>query len=159
MLEPCFSNFALSLCVWLQNFGCKRSVIELNGILLTDVLALAASIGELTTHTRRARTAMWCALQMASNDVPHLRGRPRPSAIMAKMAAAEGYLKTDGEGQTEGQIPGQTQGQEVTGEVASDVTEPKAEKVEEAEAAKMAQQDTEDNNNNETKEPIDQIPT
>lgn len=35
-----------------------------------DVLALAAAIGELTTHTRRARTAQWCALQSASRDVP-----------------------------------------------------------------------------------------
>ncbi|XP_064643556.1 uncharacterized protein LOC135497655 [Lineus longissimus] len=35
-----------------------------------DVLALAASISELTTHTRQARTAMWCALQMSSKDRP-----------------------------------------------------------------------------------------
>lgn len=44
-----------------------------------DVLALAASINELTTHTRRARTAMWCALQMSSQDLPQIRtlGLPR----------------------------------------------------------------------------------
>lgn len=35
-----------------------------------DVLLLAAAIGELTTLTRHARTALWCALQMASCDVP-----------------------------------------------------------------------------------------
>ena len=38
--------------------------------LVLDVLALAAAIGELTSHTRRARTAQWCALQTASRDVP-----------------------------------------------------------------------------------------
>jgi hypothetical protein len=37
-----------------------------------DVLALAASIGELTAHTRRARTANWCALQMADRENPRL---------------------------------------------------------------------------------------
>ena len=52
---------------------------------LVDVLALAASIGELTIHTRKARTAMWCALQMSGKDVPQLRmlsassGIPQPS--------------------------------------------------------------------------------
>ncbi|NXI44728.1 MEIOC protein, partial [Galbula dea] len=30
-----------------------------------DVLALAAAVGELAASTRRARTALWCALQMA----------------------------------------------------------------------------------------------
>ena len=35
-----------------------------------DVLALAISIEELMTRTRRARTAMWCALQCASQDLP-----------------------------------------------------------------------------------------
>ena len=34
------------------------------------MLALAAAINELTEHTRRARTAMWCGLQMASRDMP-----------------------------------------------------------------------------------------
>lgn len=37
-----------------------------------DVLALAASIGELTAHTKRARTATWCALQMADRENPRL---------------------------------------------------------------------------------------
>ncbi|XP_070175038.1 serine-rich adhesin for platelets-like [Littorina saxatilis] len=37
-----------------------------------DVLALAASIGELTAHTKRARTANWCALQMADKENPRL---------------------------------------------------------------------------------------
>nr|QKY64626.1 CLOCK [Haliotis discus hannai] len=35
-----------------------------------DVLALAASISELTAHTRRARTATWCALQMSDKENP-----------------------------------------------------------------------------------------
>lgn len=35
---------------------------------VVDVLALAASIGELTTLCRKARTANWCALQMADKD-------------------------------------------------------------------------------------------
>ncbi|XP_006819408.1 meiosis-specific coiled-coil domain-containing protein MEIOC-like [Saccoglossus kowalevskii] len=30
-----------------------------------DVLALAASIQELTGHTRKSRTALWCSLQMS----------------------------------------------------------------------------------------------
>ncbi|KAK3607927.1 hypothetical protein CHS0354_006521 [Potamilus streckersoni] len=37
-----------------------------------DVLALAASIAELTALTRRARTATWCALQMADKNNPQL---------------------------------------------------------------------------------------
>ena len=39
-------------------------------LYVLDVLALAAAINELSSHTRRARTGMWCALQMSSNDVP-----------------------------------------------------------------------------------------
>ncbi|XP_064595252.1 uncharacterized protein LOC135461901 [Liolophura sinensis] len=38
-----------------------------------DVLGLATSIGMLSVSTRRARTATWCALQMASKDVPDKR--------------------------------------------------------------------------------------
>lgn len=34
----------------------------------TDVLALAASIGELSILCRKARTANWCALQLADKD-------------------------------------------------------------------------------------------
>ncbi|XP_013385216.1 uncharacterized protein LOC106155100 isoform X2 [Lingula anatina] len=34
-----------------------------------DVLALAAAIHELTTHTRRARTALWCGLQMTTKGI------------------------------------------------------------------------------------------
>ncbi|KAK7485077.1 hypothetical protein BaRGS_00023716, partial [Batillaria attramentaria] len=41
-----------------------------------DVLALAASIGELTAHTKRARTATWCALQMADKENPRLTTVP-----------------------------------------------------------------------------------
>ena len=55
---------------------------------LSDVLALATSINELTNHTRRARTAMWCALQTSLKDIPasslhHLR----PSELAAHDAA------------------------------------------------------------------------
>ena len=57
--------------------------------ILVDVLALATSINELTTHTRRSRTAMWCALQTSMKDVPasslhHLR----PSELAAHDAAS-----------------------------------------------------------------------
>ncbi|KAK6182917.1 hypothetical protein SNE40_010492 [Patella caerulea] len=38
-----------------------------------DVLALATSICELTAHIKRARTATWCALQMADKRNPLLR--------------------------------------------------------------------------------------
>ncbi len=54
-------------------------------MFILDVLALAASIGELTTHTRRARTAMWCALQMSSKDIPQFGIRLRPSEMLAHM--------------------------------------------------------------------------
>ncbi|KAH3699664.1 uncharacterized protein LOC127859462 [Dreissena polymorpha] len=37
-----------------------------------DILALSAAISELTVLTRRARTANWCALQMATIDNPNL---------------------------------------------------------------------------------------
>ncbi|XP_069119556.1 uncharacterized protein [Argopecten irradians] len=37
-----------------------------------DVLALAASISELTALARRARTATWCALQISDKDNPTL---------------------------------------------------------------------------------------
>jgi hypothetical protein len=35
-----------------------------------DVLGLAASLGDLTFDLRRARTALWCSLQLASCDLP-----------------------------------------------------------------------------------------
>ncbi|XP_041371865.1 uncharacterized protein LOC121385306 isoform X2 [Gigantopelta aegis] len=38
-----------------------------------DVLALAASIGELTAHTRSARTGTWSALQMADKENPRIQ--------------------------------------------------------------------------------------
>ena len=53
----------LTYCVWRHNLPHVP-------LLLADVLALAAAIGELTTHTRSARTAQWCALQMSLNDMP-----------------------------------------------------------------------------------------
>ena len=37
-----------------------------------DVLALAASISELSELTRKARTAQWCALQVADKENPSL---------------------------------------------------------------------------------------
>jgi len=39
---------------------------------ITDVLALASALNELGYHTRRARTALWCSLQLASRDLPHI---------------------------------------------------------------------------------------
>ena len=54
--------------------------------LLPDVLALAAAIGELTSHTRSARTAQWCALQMSLNDMP-LECRRAIDASVANAAA------------------------------------------------------------------------
>ena len=38
----------------------------------TDVIALTAAISELTVLARKARTANWCALQMAHKDNPNL---------------------------------------------------------------------------------------
>lgn len=38
--------------------------------LCADVLALAEGLDELTFHTREARTALWCALQLSSTDLP-----------------------------------------------------------------------------------------
>lgn len=40
--------------------------------VISDILALAAAISELSVLARRARTANWCALQMASKDNPSL---------------------------------------------------------------------------------------
>jgi len=34
------------------------------------VLALAAALGDLTTELRRARTVLWCCLQLGSCDLP-----------------------------------------------------------------------------------------
>ena len=50
------------------------------------MLALAAAIGELTSHTRSARTAQWCALQMSLNDMP-LECRRAIDASVANAAA------------------------------------------------------------------------
>jgi len=35
---------------------------------LSDIVALAAAVTELLSHTRRARTALWCAVQMTSAE-------------------------------------------------------------------------------------------
>lgn len=37
-----------------------------------DIVALSAAISELTTLARKARTANWCALQMATKDNPNM---------------------------------------------------------------------------------------
>ena len=72
------------------------------------MLALAASIGELSAHTRRARTANWSALQMADKENPRLTSvsdldldepvklRPytNPSAEEASVAAAAANVLT-----------------------------------------------------------------
>ena len=47
-----------------------HSFLYLSILCCPDVLALAAAITELTSHTRRSRTTTWCALQMSSRDVP-----------------------------------------------------------------------------------------
>lgn len=39
-------------------------VLPIIYFLVADVLALAAAIRELAASTRKARTALWCALQM-----------------------------------------------------------------------------------------------
>lgn len=58
---------------------CKRISFKFRNMLdwkisfSADVLGLATSIGMLSVSTRRARTATWCALQMASKDVPDKR--------------------------------------------------------------------------------------
>jgi len=36
--------------------------------LTADIVALAAAVTELLNHTRRARTALWCAVQMTSAE-------------------------------------------------------------------------------------------
>jgi len=35
---------------------------------MIDIVALAAAVTELLYHTRRARTALWCAVQMTSAE-------------------------------------------------------------------------------------------
>jgi len=35
---------------------------------MADIVALAAAVTELLNHTRRARTALWCAVQMTSAE-------------------------------------------------------------------------------------------
>jgi len=37
-------------------------------LVCADVVALAAAVTELLQHTRRARTALWCAVQMTSAE-------------------------------------------------------------------------------------------
>lgn len=48
------------------------------------MLALAAAIRELTTLTRRSRTAMWCALQLSSQDMP-------PQCLKSAEMASHGF--------------------------------------------------------------------
>ena len=56
-----------------------------------DVLALSASIGELSELTRRARTAQWCSLQAADKENPSLSklGIDIQSLTMVKQASSE----------------------------------------------------------------------
>lgn len=60
-------------------------------ILISDVLALSASIGELSELTRRARTAQWCSLQAADKENPSLSklGIDIQSLTMVKQASSE----------------------------------------------------------------------
>lgn len=73
MKDTCY-NFIIFFCmlakylnlfwVWVSEFETLTNA----WCCVVDVLALAASIGELTTLCRKARTANWCALQMADKD-------------------------------------------------------------------------------------------
>ena len=65
--------------LWFETVGPRTAKISaLTSVenVFSDVLALAASIGELTAHTKRARTANWCALQMADKENPSLASVP-----------------------------------------------------------------------------------
>jgi hypothetical protein len=66
-------------------------------LCVVDVLALASGLGSLAADLRDARTAIWCMLQLASNDLPaksieftrQLAGEEdgvAPSAASAKFA-------------------------------------------------------------------------
>jgi Meiosis-specific coiled-coil domain-containing protein MEIOC len=49
---------------------CNCDLINLSFFEHSDVLALASALNSLTINTRGARTALWCALQLASSDLP-----------------------------------------------------------------------------------------
>ncbi|KAG5842163.1 hypothetical protein ANANG_G00174730 [Anguilla anguilla] len=69
-----------------------------------DVLALAAAIKELATLTRKARTALWCALQMT---LP--KGALGTGARHAELERALLELCNPGEGEPQGPGAGDTQ--------------------------------------------------
>ena len=95
-----------------------------------DVLALAASINELTNHTRRARTAMWCALQMSSRDVALSTLHLRPSELAARdlassLAVDQTYTTetqhTPSSGVTQATVCAETKKDEASGTPKEDV--------------------------------------
>lgn len=65
-------------------------------LTISDVLALAASISELSELTRRARTAQWCSLQAADKDNPCLTkyGIDIQSLTTVKQGESPGKDKT-----------------------------------------------------------------
>ena len=54
---------------------------------MADVVALAAAVTELLNHTRRARTALWCAVQMTSAECAALL--PLTDSISRDPAASD----------------------------------------------------------------------
>ena len=92
----------------------------------TDVLALAAAINELTAQTRRARTAMWCGLQMASKDMPAQCMRTAEEAHSSaspntSLGSAALNLSLDSTGDANGVIKGQKKVAEMVTSVAGNI--------------------------------------
>lgn len=67
-------------------------------------MALAEGLNELTFRTREARTALWCALQLSSTDLPLICIRAAElSAVRIKflsLKTASGISATDDAGET-----------------------------------------------------------
>ena len=104
-------------------------MISLYAVFAADVLALAASISELTAHLRRARTAMWCALQTSSKDGMHLRGtRPAGDTSMPLHTAADAFTQAvamaaagPANNSSQGDHGNRVKGQEEVGQVKGQV--------------------------------------
>jgi len=56
--------------------------------VIADIVALAAAVTELLNHTRRARTALWCAVQMTSAECDTSTCSAHDPAPAAAAAAA-----------------------------------------------------------------------
>jgi hypothetical protein len=48
--------------IYYEAQSCNGLIVQCGSIVKLDILALAASIKELTAGSRKARTGMWCAL-------------------------------------------------------------------------------------------------